>query len=125
MTNAAYPCSRRLRIRFQNPLDDPRRAPAVYQWRQRHTPAAGFDDVPADDLLFFVVGPFDQHIGLHGLDQLDWRVLIEPHEIVDTLQSFQHADAILFRNDRPLLAFEPADAGVGVHADDEQVALLS
>ena len=32
-------------------------------------------------------------------------------------------DAVVLVDDRPLAALEPADARVGVHADDQQVAL--
>ena len=108
---------------FEDACDERGGAASVDQGRERDAPAVRFDDVPAHDLFLRVVGPFHQHVGPDGFDELDRRGLVEPDEVVDALELGQHAHAVVFVDDGPFVSLETTNPRVGVYADHQQVSL--
>lgn len=62
---------------------------AVDEWGEGDASAVGFDDLPADDLFFFIVIAFDEDIGADGVEEWDGGVVVEEDDVVDALEFFE------------------------------------
>src|SRR4051812_44787620 len=79
----------------------------------------------ADDRRFGVVAPFDQHIRLQRLDELERGILLELYDGIYRLEGGQHVTALWDRANRTRGAFETAHRFIAVDADDQEIALPS
>src|SRR4051794_11961040 len=69
-----------------------------------------------------VVAALDPDVGSQLAQDLDGRVLLEEHDVIDAAQRGEHGGAVLLALDGPAGTLQAADRGVGVQADDEAVA---
>jgi hypothetical protein len=70
-----------------------------------------------------VVAAFDMDFGLKGADKFDGRVFVERDDARDGAEALQNRETVFEGVYGPVVALaEAADAGVGVHSDDEEVA---
>ena len=104
-------------------MDEGGGAAPIEQGGEGDAAAVGFDQIPADDLLFGVISAFDEDVGADGVKEGDGGVVVEEDEIVDAFELFEDGDAVVLVDDGAFGAFEALDAGVGVDGDDEDVAL--
>src|SRR5207253_8673737 len=81
-----------------------------------------FDERRFGQSIARIIAAFDEDMWTNRLDQAVRRVVLERDNVIDTVERGQHLNAVFKRIDRPLGAFEPADALVAVHADDEYIA---
>ncbi len=83
---------------------------------------SGFHFFAADDFVAGPVAAFYENVGEQGGDGFAGSWLVVDDDGVDAFESGEDFGAFLFRNDGAAGAFELADAGVAVEADDENVA---
>jgi len=76
----------------------------------------------ADDLLFLVVGAFDEDIRLELLDDPLRRILVEKHDGVDPFQGADDLSARALVLHGPDGAFETLDRRIRVERDDQPIA---
>jgi hypothetical protein len=83
--------------------------------------AGGFYFFAADDLIAGPVAAFYKHIRKQAGDDFAWREIIENHDRVDAFQCGENFGALAFRQDWTPGAFQLADTGITVEADNERV----
>ena len=81
------------------------------------------DRFPADDLIGRPVCAFDKHIRLDGLDDGGGSLLVEYDDGVNAGERRQNLGPLLLRDQRPVGPFARANGTVGIHSDDERVAV--
>jgi len=84
--------------------------------------ACGFHFFAANNLIAGPVATFDQHIRKESPDDFAWGGLIKDHNRVDTFERGENFSSLAFRQDGTPGAFQLANAGVAVEADDERIA---
>ena len=84
--------------------------------------ADGFHFFPADDLVAGPVAAFDQYIWQEADDHFTRSQLIENHDSVHAFKSCKNFTAFAFGQNRTARAFQLANAGVTVNADDQGIA---
>jgi alkylhydroperoxidase family enzyme len=83
--------------------------------------ASGFYFFAADDLIAGPVAAFYQHIRKQAGDEFLWRQIIENHDRVDAFQRSENFGTFAFRQERTPGAFQLADTGITVEANDERI----
>ena len=87
-----------------------------------HFAATRADDIRADDHVWRIVSALHDDVRLNGIDQLEWRILLEHGDGADCLECGEDVRPFGFRAHRTIRAFQPLDRCVAVDADDEDVA---
>jgi hypothetical protein len=90
-------------------------------WNGNDAAASGFYFLAADDLIAGPVAAFYKHIRKQTGDDFAWGEIIENHDRVDAFQSSENFGTFAFRQDWTPGAFQLADTGVAVEANNEHV----
>jgi hypothetical protein len=91
-------------------------------WDRNDAAARGFHFFTSDDLISGPVAAFDQHIRKETRDDLARRGLIKDYYRIDAFERGENFGSLALRQDRTPGAFQLADTGIAVEADDEGVA---
>ena len=76
------------------------------------------DKFSADDLVRRPVASFDQMIGSHQLDKVQRGIFVKRDDAIDTFQTSENSDAVIYRIEWPVLAFvQSADRIVVVYSN--------
>ena len=89
---------------------------------EHHLPPPGLHHLAAHDRVQGVVPALHQHVGLQGGDEFLGGVLVEADDGVDAAQAQEDQGAGQIVLEGAGGALEAGDAGVGVQAEDEEVA---
>lgn len=79
----------------------------------------------ADDFLVGVVIALDEDVGDDRVDEGGGGVFFKEDDVIDGLQGREYGEAIVLIVERASGAFQAFDGGVGIHADDEEIALAA
>lgn len=83
--------------------------------------AESLDDFPADHLVMRIVSALDQDHGFDACNKFFRRVFVEHDDEIDGFKCGKHLGACLYRLHGTIGAFQAANRGVTVQADDETI----
>ena len=107
---------------FFDDIDDIRRGAVRYEFDGLHRSAGGFNNILADDRVDIPVGAFDEHIGNHGGNDRDGRILFEQTHGIDARELRNDVCPVRLGHDGTKRPFDAFHGRIRIHADNEYIA---
>src|SRR5215469_1575196 len=104
-----------------NLLQNLRRRVSGHHFHQDHFSSRRLHLFSSDNLIPRPIPAFHQHIRQQRRHHPLWCGLVENHHRIHAFQTGQNLRALLLRNDRPPLAFQPPHTLVAIHPHNQHI----